>query len=84
MDTLLGPPTLKPEDPPLPKRHWQVQGDVVLVVAHHTEELKLELKQCLRFKKAEETRPSEHNVENVQRNKKRRRTFGSPGMKEFT
>lgn len=44
-------PTLKPQDPPLPKRHGQVEGDVVLVVAHHAQELKLELEQRLRLEK---------------------------------
>lgn len=39
--------TLKSQNPSLSKRHGQVQGDVVLVVAHDTQELKLELKKCL-------------------------------------
>ena len=40
--------TLKPLYSPLPKRHGQVQGNVVLVVADDTQELKLELEQSLR------------------------------------
>lgn len=39
--------TLKSQYPSLPKWHGQVQGDVVLMVAHDTQELKLELKQRL-------------------------------------
>lgn len=77
-------PTLKPEYPSLPKRHGQVQGNVVLVVAHDAEELKLELEQCLPFKRRDETRLWENNVISVQGNRKRRRTFGSPGINEFT
>lgn len=39
--------TLEPVHPALAKEHGQVEGDVVLVVAHHPQELKLELVQRL-------------------------------------
>ena len=38
---------MKPLDPAFAEGHGEVEWDVVLMVAHHLQELKLELVQCL-------------------------------------
>lgn len=51
---------MKSQDPSLSKWHGQVERDVVLVVAHNTQELKPELKQRLHLKKKTTSETTQH------------------------
>lgn len=40
--------TLKPLNPAFSKGHWQIEGNIVFMVANYSQEFKLELIQCLK------------------------------------